>query len=583
MKPAVATGVQAPPSTASVGGLKVRYDEASTFNGDQGPATKNNASYSDSDEESGAYRNNPFLNPDIAEHWATVYEDSKYECRAEFDPTFSWTDEEEKKLVRRLDWRVCLWAVSYRKLILDATSLTCWQCVMFFGLQVDRGNLVQAVADNLLNDLNLSTNDYNFGNVIFLFSFLLAELPSQLVSKKIGPDRWIPMQITLWSIVAMCQCALNGKRSFYTTRCLLGLLEGGFIPDIVLWLSYFYTSRELPTRLSFFWTTLSLTTIITSLLAFALLHMRGIAGWAGWRWLFLIEGLITFIVGVTSFFMMPASAVQTKTWFRPDGWFTDREVKIVVNRILRDDPSKGDMHNRQAITLPRLWNAARDYDLWPLYTIGLIAYIPQSPVSTYITLTLKGLGFSTFVVNLLTIPYSVAHIITLLLLTQLSERTNQRALVAILQPIWTLPCLLALRFWSGALSDKWATYALVTVLLSYPYCHAILVGWVSKNSNNVGTRSVAEAFYNMAVQLGSICSNFMYRQDDKPLYHRGNRNLIIINVLSIAVFSATKVYYVYRNKQRERIWHAMTADEQRDYVRNTKLSGSRRLDFRFAH
>ena len=115
---------------------------------------------------------------------------------------------------------------------------------MFFGLQVDRGNLVQAVSDNLLNDLNLTTNgrktflqvqylsieriffiDYNFGNVIFLFSFLLAELPSQLVSKKLGPDRWIPMQITLWSIVAMSQSALSGKKSFYATRSILGLLE----------------------------------------------------------------------------------------------------------------------------------------------------------------------------------------------------------------------------------------------------------------------------------------------------------------------------------------------------------------------
>lgn len=99
--------------------------------------------------------------------------------------------------------------------------------------------------------------------------------------------------------------------------------------------------------------------------------------------------------------MMPASAVQTKKWFRPQGWFTTREVGIVVNRVLRDDPSKGDMHNRQAVTPRRLWNALKDYDMWPvrtleklceavltilkLYVIGLIADrsldLLQTPIS----------------------------------------------------------------------------------------------------------------------------------------------------------------------------------------------------------
>jgi MFS family permease len=210
--------------------------------------------------------------------------------------------------------------------------------------------------------------------------------------------------MVLWSIVALCQCFLTGRSTFLATRALLGLLEGGFIPDLVLWLSYFYTSRELPIRLSYFWTSLSVTGIVTSLLAFALLHLRGVSGWAGWRWLFLIEGLITLVVGIASFFMMPASAVQTKSWFRPNGWFTDREITIVVNRVLRDDPSKGDMHNRQAITPRRLFHALKDYDLWPLYIAGLVVFIPQSPVSTYLTLTLRNVGFDTFTTNLLTIP-----------------------------------------------------------------------------------------------------------------------------------------------------------------------------------
>lgn len=94
--------------------------------------------------------------------------------------------------------------------------------------------------------------------------------------------------------------------------------------------------------------------------------MRGVHGMAGWRWLFLIEGLITLTVGVSAIFLMPSSAVATKTWFRPKGWFTDREVGIVVNRVLRDDPTKGDMHNREGITPKSLFRSLCDYDMWPV-------------------------------------------------------------------------------------------------------------------------------------------------------------------------------------------------------------------------
>jgi MFS family permease len=104
--------------------------------------------------------------------------------------------------------------------------------------------------------------------------------------------------------------------------------------------------------------------VIGGFLAYGLLHLRGVDGRAGWRWLFLIEGLITMIAGLLAFVLMPSSPTSTASWFRGSkGWFSEREEKIMVNRIIREDPSKSSMHNREPLTPALLWQSMKDFDL----------------------------------------------------------------------------------------------------------------------------------------------------------------------------------------------------------------------------
>ncbi|KAF5973091.1 permease [Fusarium coicis] len=518
------------------------------------------------DETANSSIEHPFSDPEVADRWRKVYENAQYENRHRFDPNFTWTAQEEKKLVRKIDFRICLWA---------------W--VMFLSLDFHRRNINRAISDNMLPEVGMNTNDFNYGQTIFLVSFLSAELPSGLISKKLGADRWIPFLICSWSLVAGSQAALHNRGAYFAIKALLGLSMGGFIPDIVLWLTYFYKSNELPIRLAFFWTALSTSNILGSLLAAGILQMRGVLGWGGWRWLLLLEAIGTFVIGLFSWVLMPPSPCQTKSWFRgKNGWFNEREEYIMVNRLLRDDPSKGDMNNREAVNLPKLWKAVKDWEQWPLYIIGLMVYIPPAPFNTYLSFILRQIGFSVFEANLLAIPSQFLYAVNLFIITWLSERVQERGMLSSLSNIWIFPWVLALVVLPGDISP-WVRYALITGLLSYPYCHAILVGWNAKNSNSVRTRAISAALYNMFVQTGNIAASNIFREDDQPLYRRGNRVILGITSANIVLFYIVKAFYIWRNKVRDARWNALTKEEQQDYILNTTDEGQQRLDFRFAH
>ncbi|KAK3686208.1 ophD encodes a permease for phthalate transporter [Podospora appendiculata] len=242
-----------------------------------------------------------------------------------------------------------------------------------------------------------------------------------------------------------------------------------------------------------------------------------------------------------------------------NGWFTEREEYILVNRLLREGPSKGDMNNRQAVGPKILWKAVKDWEMWLLYIIGLTAYIPPALPSTYLALILRQLGFSVFQANLLTIPSQFLFAVNLIIFTWISKKIDERSILSSISNIWMLPFFVAL----VALpvnTSTWIRYGLLSGILFLPLLprHP---GW---GGNMIGTN--------------------IYRDDDKPLHIRGNKIILGIVCFNIVLMYLVKAFYLWQNKVvRARAWDARTTQEQDDYIVNTKDEGLKRLDFRFAH
>ncbi|PQE05226.1 phthalate transporter protein [Rutstroemia sp. NJR-2017a BBW] len=498
-----------------------------------------------------------FDDPQTAEDYAPPEEWENYH---RFDPKVRWTWREEHALVRKVDIRIMLFAA-----------------IAFMALELDRSNISQALTDNFLEDLGMTPN-------AFKLAFLCAELPSQLIAKWIGPDIWIPTQMVVWSIIGSGQFFLQGRTSFLITRALLGMLQGGFIPEIILYLSYFYKHHELSLRLGFFWTASAMADVCGGFLAFGILHLQGAGGQAGWRWLFLIEGMLTLVVGLLAAVLMPSSPTSTASFFRGrDGWFTVREELILTNRVLRDDPSKSSMHNREPLTLKLLIQSFLDYDLWPMYILGLTFQTPMTTPQNYLTLTLKGMGFGTFNTNLLVIPSQIGHIVTMLGLTYASEVFGELTLTALTGQIWALPFIIFINIIDINSINRWVAWLILTMLLSYPNAHPLQVNWNSRNSNTVRSRTVSAALYNMSTQTSGIIAANIYRDNDAPRYKNGNHTLLLLIFLNIILYVFTKIYYIKRNAYKATLWNAMSEEEKLHYISNTKDEGNKRLDFRFAH
>jgi len=137
---------------------------------------------------------------------------------------------------------------------------------------------------NVLKELRMTPDEYNWVQSIYFISYIIFEVPSNLVLKKMTPRNWQARIFLSWGIVLACHAAVRNKEGLYAARFILGMCEAGFFPGITAQLCSWYRSDEMGKPIMWMFAFSNCSGIVGSIVAYGISYMNGLAGWSAWRW-----------------------------------------------------------------------------------------------------------------------------------------------------------------------------------------------------------------------------------------------------------------------------------------------------------
>lgn len=225
---------------------------------------------------------------------------------------------------------------------------------MFWLNYLDRNAIALARLNNLEDDLNLKGTEYQTCVSILFVGYLLGQVPSNMILTRTRPSYYLSFFMALWAIVSGLTALSNNFTGLALTRFFLGLTEAPYYPGALYLLSIFYTRKEIATRISILYTGNILATAFAGLIAAGIFHgMDGAAGIAGWRWLFILQGVATFVVAVGAVWALPDDPLVTK-------WLTPEERELAHARVSSDTVGE----REKSSVFAGLKDAASDYRVW---------------------------------------------------------------------------------------------------------------------------------------------------------------------------------------------------------------------------
>jgi len=292
-------------------------------------------------------------------------------------------------------------------------------------------------------------------------------------------------------------------------RWFLGLAEAGLFPGINYYLSCWYRRSEFGIRAAIFFSAAAVSGSFGGLLAAAIELMDGKGGKHGWQWIFILEGILTVIFAVASFWMVHDFPDEAK--------FLDKDNRIRVIRRLKADQQSSAEH--ESFKMDYFWAALKDYKMW----LGMVIYMgcdmPLYAFSLFLPTIVQGLGYTGAKAQLLTVPpYAAAAVLTILI-GYIADRTRQRGLCNIAV---SLIGIVGFSMLLGAESNS-VRYAgtFLGALGIYP-CIANTISWVSNNIEGVYKRGVVLGFVIGWGNLNGIVSSNIFFDSEKPRYRTGH-------------------------------------------------------------
>ncbi|KAH8596271.1 major facilitator superfamily domain-containing protein [Bisporella sp. PMI_857] len=420
--------------------------------------------------------------------------------------------DEERKLVRKID------------LFLMPNIF-----IMYLLSYMDRTNIGNAKIAGMAHDLNLDSARYSVVLVVFFAGYVAMEVPSNMLLTKIGrPSIFLPCIMFLWGCMTIGMGFVNSYHGVIAFRVVIGCLEAGFAPGVLLVLSSWYKKAEQSRRFSIYIGAAILSGAFGGLIGGGITDgMEGTAGLRGWRWLFIVEGALTSAWSIIAYFLLLDFPANEKS-------FSPRERELAMQRIAYDQLTV-QVDGPEIGHLKALLVAARNWRLWA-FTVGYMTIVGSSTLSYFYPTLVQGLGYSSRDAQYMTVPiYMVAFVATAFSGYYMDRFSHNRG--------WALASWMGLALICSAcvlgIYNFVARYVLLVFMAAGLWAsNAIALSYASSTFGEMPNevRAISLAFVNAMGNLASIYGAYLYPSKQAPKYMQGFGVTTAMCALGICIY-----------------------------------------------